>query len=254
MSGKESWKPIPGYEGLYEVSDYGRVKSLSRTMPHKNHGTWNIRERFLMQHWGGPKGSQYLTVWLHKGKGEQRIFRVHRLVAEVFIPKVEGKSFVNHKDGDKGNNRVENLEWCTPLENTKHAFEHGLCENIGKYQRKPVVCVETGERFDYIGAACEKYGVTHRAIYQVVNGECATCKGLHWQFAEDYDAGLPVRKTSKNNLSPVQQIDMDSGEVVGTYNSIQEAQEKTGANKSAISACCRGKYHTAGGFKWRYAT
>ena len=83
---------------------------------------------------GGPKGSQYLTVWLHKGKGEQRIFRVHRLVAEVFIPKVEGKSFVNHKDGDKGNNRVENLEWCTPLENTKHAFEHGLCENIGKYQ------------------------------------------------------------------------------------------------------------------------
>ena len=114
--------------------------------------------------------------------------------------------------------------------------------------------METGERFDYIGAACEKYGVTHRAIYQVVNGECATCKGLHWQFAEDYDAGLPVRKTSKNNLSPVQQIDMDSGEVVGTYNSIQEAQEKTGANKSAISACCRGKYHTAGGFKWRYAT
>lgn len=254
MSGQENWKPIPGYEGLYEISNYGRVKSLARTMPHKTYGTWNIKERILKQNWAGPKDSQYLIVFLHKGKGEQHIFRVHRLVAKAFIPEVEGKTFVNHKDGDRSNNRADNLEWCTPLENTRHAFEHGFCENVGKHQRKPVVCVETGERFVCINEACEKYGVTHRAIYQVVNGECATCKGLHWQFADEYDTGTPIRKLKNNNYSPVVQIDLNTGATINEFKSVQDAQRETGIHRTGITACCRGKYHTAGGFKWRYVT
>lgn len=178
----EIWKPIAGYEGMYAVSNYGRVKSIERTMPHSTFGEWHIGERILKQTLAGPKGSKYLLVWLHSGKGKQKSFRVHRLVAEAFLPKVEGKNIVNHKDFDKTNNKVSNLEWCTYLENTHHAVEHGKFDRAIEKRRKPVLNVETGELFRSIEEACQKYGVTRRSIYQVVNLEKRTSCGYHWRF------------------------------------------------------------------------
>lgn len=248
----EEWRPIRGYEGLYEVSSFGRVKSLSRTMPHKIHGAWHIRERILKQNWAGPKDSQYLIVFLHKGKGEQHIFRVHRLVADAFLPKVQGKDFVNHMDCNRSNNSVSNLEWCTPLENTRHAFLSGRCENIGEYQKRQIVCVDTGERFDSIKDACKKYGVTPKAIAQAANGGTIKSCGVRWQFADEYDAGTPLRHRKNKNYSPVRQYDLEHDVIVADYPSIQEASIKTGIHRTNITACCLGKYHSAGGFRWEY--
>lgn len=105
----EVWKDIPGYEGKYQVSTQGNIYS----------SRYN-RYRKLRQDRHG-----YVFVALNK-EGGQHFFLVHRLVAGAFIPNPDGKTEVNHIDGDKKNNRIENLEWVTHDENVQHSFEIGL--------------------------------------------------------------------------------------------------------------------------------
>lgn len=119
----EVWKDIKGYEGLYQVSNLGRVKSLKRqrdvNLLYSNTAT--VPEKILK--YGTSQG--YLAVTLAKNKVNKKI-RVHKLVALNFIPNPENKPYINHKDGNKHNNNVENLEWITPKENTKHAYANKL--------------------------------------------------------------------------------------------------------------------------------
>lgn len=113
----EIWKPVRGYEGLYEVSTLGRVKTLERIQVVGAHGgtrIWPEGIRAQSNHW---KGYKYL--YLNKLKRQK--FFVHRLVADAFIPNPEDKPIVNHLDGNKRNNRLENLEWCTDSENQRHS-------------------------------------------------------------------------------------------------------------------------------------
>lgn len=104
----EMWQPVNGYEGIYEVSDQGRVRNVKRDRLRKPS---NIRG--------------YQAVPLCKG-GKNRMKLLHRLVAEAFIPNHENKPQVNHINGNKADNRAENLEWVTPQENLRHAWETGL--------------------------------------------------------------------------------------------------------------------------------
>lgn len=111
---KEIFKDIKGYENLYKISNYGNVKSLKNSIilkPAKNH-----------------RG--YLHVALYKNN-KTKAHRIHRLVAQAFISNPENKPQVNHKDGNKLNNCVDNLEWVTNGENQKHAFKLGLQTNKG---------------------------------------------------------------------------------------------------------------------------
>lgn len=104
----EDWKDIPGYKGLYRVSSFGRIKSLKK----------NIIMKPILQSNG------YCHIGLNNGVQKQ--FRLHRIIANTFIPNPENKPQVNHKDGNKQNNRIENLEWNTPKENMNHAMRTGL--------------------------------------------------------------------------------------------------------------------------------
>ena len=125
---KEEWKSITGYEGLYEVSTYGRIRSLKRITIDGKH----LQERFIN---GGEYPNHYKFVCLRKdGKNKNRL--VHRLVAEAFIPNPGNCSDVNHIDGNKQNNNLNNLEWCTRSENLKHAVTIGLVKNQCKIRRK----------------------------------------------------------------------------------------------------------------------
>lgn len=120
---QEIWKAVPGYEGKYEVSNLGRVKSLARKFYCKNGITNQVRERILKP---GTDGSGYFRCALCSDK-KLTTFKVHRLVARAFVSGETKERFqVNHKDGNKKNNRSDNLEWATVSENCQHSFDIGL--------------------------------------------------------------------------------------------------------------------------------
>src|SRR3990167_2906059 len=113
---KETWKDILGYEGLYQVSNLGRVKSLSKL---KINGQFtHITKEKILININNKTG--YLQVNLTRNT--QKVFSVHRLVAQAFIPNPENKPQTNHKDGNKKNNHIDNLEWATVSENGIHSY------------------------------------------------------------------------------------------------------------------------------------
>ena len=127
---KEIWKDIKGYEGLYQISSFGNVKSLDRYIINKNGDKQYFPGKYLTQ----GIGDSYLKVTLSKNN-KQRTFRVHILVARTFIPNPENKPEVNHIDGNKKNNKVNNLEWNTRSENELHAYRNGLAKPSNKQKQ-----------------------------------------------------------------------------------------------------------------------
>lgn len=119
---KEIWKDIKGYEGLYQVSNLGRVKSLNHIRKNGKSGEY-IQKGKVLQNL--ISCCRYYQVGLSKN-GSIKFLTVHRLVAEAFIPNPENKPQVNHIDGNKLNNCIDNLEWCTRSENQLHAWKNGL--------------------------------------------------------------------------------------------------------------------------------
>lgn len=119
---EEIWKDITGFEGLYQVSDLGRIKSLDRITKNYHSGDRYEKGKYLKP---GNSHSGYKLIVLHKN-GISRTFRLHRIVAQHFIDNHNNKPQINHKDGIKSNNAISNLEWCTAKENISHAFKNGL--------------------------------------------------------------------------------------------------------------------------------
>ena len=167
------WRPIAGYKGLYEISDFGRVRSLNY-----NH---TGRTQVLK---AGMNTQGYLFVCLYKD-GKHKLYTVHRLVAQAFLANPDNMPEVNHIDECKTNNAVSNLEWCTRAYNI------------------------------------------------------------------NYGTGI-ARRAAASKSKPVQQFSKD-GTFVAVWPSTIEARRQTGINESHICACCKGKLHTAGGYRWLYA-
>ena len=111
----EIWKDVKGYETLYMVSNLGRIKSV-----------YHKTEKILKDRFDGKKKYKQACLYLNKNA---KYFLLHRLIAQAFIPLISGKDIVNHKNGIKTDNSVENLEWCTQSENHKHAWATGLKVN-----------------------------------------------------------------------------------------------------------------------------
>lgn len=115
---EESWKDIKGYEGYYQVSTLGRIKSLERII--NENGKYIKPEKIL-----SIKCCWYAQICFSIN-GIKKTKKIHKIVAEAFIDNPNNKKCVNHKDGNKANNNVSNLEWVTHSENTQHAFDNGL--------------------------------------------------------------------------------------------------------------------------------
>lgn len=153
---QEVWKQISGYEELYDVSNLGRVKSL---MYHQS----TPRELIMKGRPTGPEGKKYKQVTLCKN-GVNTSFKIHRLVALHFIENPDNKPCINHKDADKLNNRVDNLEWCTIAENNQHSIDNG------NRQRMLILNTETGIYYEYMREAAKAIGVPYKNLHRYLNG------------------------------------------------------------------------------------
>jgi hypothetical protein len=122
---EEVWKDVPGYEGLYQISSFGRVRTLDRVITQSNGVRRNVKGKVYKE----PTGSKYYWTVILVGRDGKTAFQTaHRLVATLFIPNLDNKPCINHKNGIKTYNRVENLEWVTRKENVLHAYRTGLAE------------------------------------------------------------------------------------------------------------------------------
>ena len=120
------WRDIPGYEGIYQASSDGQIRTVDGKVTHSvRHGKRVWKGRVLKQKISKDKSCR---VELYKNK-KSKTWLVHRLVAITFIPKVYGKDYINHIDGNRLNNSVNNLEWCNYTENNNHAFDNDLMKN-----------------------------------------------------------------------------------------------------------------------------
>ena len=172
----EIWKDIKGYEGIYKISNYGKVFSVPR-------------DKILSP---AVCGRGYLKVMLCRDKKDHKNKMIHRLVAEAFLPNPDGKLTVNHIDGNKLNNAVSNLEWNTYSENLKHAYKNGLNSWNSKkgvpMRQVLMIDMESGETiktFQSIGEAVRSFGDTHHAhIVDVCKGRRKQYKGYAWRYAE----------------------------------------------------------------------
>ena len=169
MENQEVWKDVINYEGIYQVSNLGRLKSLSRYIKHWRGGFLNSKEMIKKPF---KSKSGYLITELSKNSSKSK-FLIHRLVAEAFIPNPEGKPQVNHINGIKTDNRVENLEWNTRSENIKHADSKGLRNLKGvnnanaKLSEKEVIEIRQSE--NSIDALASNYNVGTTCIKRILN-------------------------------------------------------------------------------------
>lgn len=170
------WRAIEGYEGLYEVSNTGLVKALNKRVDSgKCHRRWRVH---ILSHSSDAKG--YLRVSLSKN-GVTKTHKVHRLVATAFIPNIDNLPQVNHKDGNKANNCVDNLEWCSQSENMAHACKTGLKRNDGEFNSQSKLTQVDVEHIRAVYkprdkdfstvALAKKYGVHRKTITRVITGQ-----------------------------------------------------------------------------------
>lgn len=182
---REEWRPVVGYEESYEVSNFGEVRGVDRWVP-SVHG-----ERFKKGVIKSKKTDKdgYFRVYLSKSSKKKQ-FMVHRLVAEAFLDNLNNDPVVNHIDGDKQNNRADNLEWCTRSYNDLHAFKLGLrvptCGGTSKavYKLDKDTMAILG-KYPSLAEAGRQNGLTTQAISYVVNGKYKQTGGYKWALVDE---------------------------------------------------------------------
>jgi len=186
---EEEWRAIPGYEGYYEVSSLGNVRSLDKEIKANivNNEYVNRPGRLLKQ----KEVKGYKTVSLCVDY-EATTWRVHRLVAMAFIPNPDSKPQVNHIDGNPANNCVNNLEWCTAKENQWH--RRNILGKTSNGRETPVRCVELGWCFPTIQGAADWLGLQKSHICHCLKGDRNTTGGYHFEPCTKEEAQEAVEK------------------------------------------------------------
>lgn len=244
---KEKWKPIKDFEE-YEVSNYGRVR---RCNFYKNY--WGKKKEFVREHILTPSkhNDGYLHIMLHKGhKYVGKL--VHRLVAEAFIPNPHHLPQVNHKDEEKTNNNIDNLEWCTSKYNNNYGTRR---ERISKAQKNGILS-KTVEMYDKKGCFIQDFpsvmeasrftGICNSGITSCCNGHkhYSQCGGFQWKYKGSEKTIKNIEKTTR-----IYQLSKN-GEQVNVFKTISEASASTGILRTSILNNLSNRSKSAGGYIW----
>ena len=171
---QEIWKDVKGYEGLYQVSNFGRIKSLPRNTKNQ------YKNGIIKQNVIRGKGYYYINLY-NKGT---KLFTVHKLVAETFIPNPSNLPCINHIDGNKLNNKINNLEWCSYSDNEMHAYKHNLKTPLFKKVNQYDLDGNFIKTWNSIEEANNFYKTTH--ISECCNDKSnrKIAKGYLWRYAD----------------------------------------------------------------------
>ena len=244
----EIWNSISDYPE-YEISTMGRIKYPIRK------GSKPYSKRITS---GGSSGDGYKTFEVRNCKGVKKT-TIHRLMAKTFIPNPNEYKIVNHKDGNKKNNNIDNLEWCTRSHNTQHAYDNDLISGKRKIYQLDVNNNIIKE-WDTIKDAYETYKLSRTAINAVLSGKTKTSGGYYWCYKEEYDVNKEKHTMYDTNKIKIKQLDKETNKLIKIWNSSSEASKfiakennsSIKAIKSNISQCIRGERKSCQGFKWEY--
>lgn len=246
---KEIWKDVVGYEGLYRVSNKGNIISLNAY----HHGL--IRPLKPRVNKCG-----YHTVSLrHNGKS---IFTsVHIIVAKAFIPNPDNKPQVNHIDGNKSNNTVNNLEWVTSKENINHAINTGLRGRLtyivpsgaANKNSKPIIQYDKNgdfvKKWDCQSDAARFYNCHPSRIINCAKGRDRSCKGFIWRY---FDDPIPLKIEVPFNSKAPHKIVQKSpdGTIINEWNTYRAAAKEIGCNMSSVYCWCQGTQKPKNDYIW----
>lgn len=177
----EIWKDINGFEGIYQISDKGNIRSLDRKIICSN-GSIRFQRGSGIKPYINKQG--YRTAVLHNN-GKHKMCRICRLVSEAFIPNPNNLPQVNHKDENKGNDEKENLEWCTCLYNLTYNNLHHRRNNKNNKKSKPVAQIKNGKIIKVFPSVREVervLGFQNGNISQCCNGKTKTSYGYEWSY------------------------------------------------------------------------
>lgn len=247
---KEIWKnvPVEPYSEFFMVSNFGNIKMIKKCSIHRK---FDGKETLITPNigsWG------YKVIRL-TALNQSKDFLVHRLVAMTFIENPQNKTQVNHIDGNKLNNCVDNLEWTTPSENIQHAYDTGLISYYDKdHHLKPVYQFDLNgnyiQQWDNITEAGRSLNINYTSISSCCSKNRNSAGGFLWSYSKTCNP-KPL-KTSRKHTNGVNQYDLN-GNFIKSYASIKEAAAETGFSKSSIQGCCSGQSQTSHGYKWEYA-
>ena len=229
---KQVWKDIKGYEGLYQVSNTGKARSMN----YRNTG--NVRRLKPSVNKDG-----YLQVGLYK-EGKYYRYLVHRLVALTFIPNPNNLPQVNHKDENKANNTVWNLEWCDAKYNSNYGTR---IERCSKALTGKQLSEETKAKISETLKG-KKLNEEHKAkISEAMKGQNNPNYGKHRTEETKQKMSITLRK-------PIIMLDMDNN-IIACFKCVGDANEYIGKDRGYISSiynCAQGSSNTAYGYKWKY--
>lgn len=176
----EIWKDIPGYEGYYQISNLGRIRSLDRYANVCGNGKRLVKGRIIKS---VKCTNGYYEAPLNRN-GVRKVMLLHRVVANVFIPNPFNLPEVNHKDENIANNRADNLEWCTSKYNANYGTRNERML-VGR-ETKPVIQLDKDgnyiKRWSSMMDACREYGADISSMIRVCKGKQKTCKGYKWEY------------------------------------------------------------------------
>lgn len=261
----EVWKDIPDYEGWYQVSNYGRIKSVDRLVQERRRdGKQKVKHCKACVIKGSIYGN-YLVCHLKK-KGTSKAVKFHRIVCSVFHENPLNLPEVNHKNEIKTDNRADNLEWCSRKYNATYGT--AISRIVSQTRNHPSLSKKVYQfsmdgkpiaSYPSVKEAMRATGIKDVNIRSVCdNGKSSSAGGFIWSYLNSHKDVIRKIQRKNNNATSyakkkVSQYTKD-GFFVKSFSSIKEAASATGIDKDTISRCCKkiGYYHTAGGYKWKF--